>query len=133
MAGLTLDSGALIAAQRNERRIWNLLRETVAQGVVVSVPAAALAQVWRGSPSARLAQVLGNSEVVPIDEVLAKRTGELLAVSKTSDVADASVVVTAARTSATIVTSDPDDMRRLTAHVSGVEVLDLKELPRVKK
>ena len=86
----------------------------------LTVPAGVLAQVWRGDRSVRLAQFLHGCEVEPLTEERAKNVGQLLARSGTSDVIDASVVVSAASRGDAIVTSDPDDMRRLTAHQPGV-------------
>lgn len=47
-AGLTLDSGALIAAEKSSRRVWQLLKAASERGAAVTVPAVVLAQVWRG-------------------------------------------------------------------------------------
>jgi predicted nucleic acid-binding protein len=134
MAEVALDAGALIALQRGERGIWNLLRESVRQGVVLSISAAALAQVWRGEArSARLAQAVPRCEIIPLDDVLAKKTGELLASSKTRDVVDACVVASAERRQATIVTSDVLDLQLLANHALGVSVLDLKDVRKTTK
>jgi hypothetical protein len=51
--------------------------------------------------------------VVALDHVLAEAVGVLCGERKTSDVVDASVVLTARRENAPIVTSDIDDLRRL--------------------
>ena len=83
----------------------------------VHVPATVLAQVWRGGPrSAPVARLLAAADVtvVPLDEGRARAVGLLLASSGTSDVADASVVLCAREHGRdVIVTSDPDDLRRL--------------------
>ena len=47
-AGLTLDSGALIAAEKSSRRVWQLLNAASERGAAVTGPAVVLAQVWRG-------------------------------------------------------------------------------------
>jgi hypothetical protein len=134
MAGLSLDTGALIAAQRNERDFWVFLDQVISDGVVPQIPAGALAQAWRGGPlSAPLARLLKDCESVSLDEDLAKESGELIARAKTRDAVDASVVAGAARTRGTIVTSDPDDLRRLVQHVKGVRILDLRELRKPRK
>src|SRR5438445_5421231 len=134
MAEVALDAGALIALQRGERGIWNLVRESVRHGVVLSISAAVLAQVWRGgSRSARLAQAIPRCEIDPLDHVLAGKTGELLASSKTQDVVDACVVVSAERRRATIVTSDVHDLQLLAGQVLGVSILDLKDVRKTTK
>jgi predicted nucleic acid-binding protein len=120
MAGLTLDSGALIDAERGGRPTVTLVKRAVQRGESITVPAGVLAQVWRGDRNARLALFLRNCVVEPLAEARAKRVGELLARSGTSDAIDASVVVSAASRGDAIVTSDPGDIRRLAAHAMGV-------------
>jgi hypothetical protein len=112
--GLTLDSGALIAADKNSRRFWALWHRRVDRTALVTVPAAALVQVWRGN-SPLIARVINACFVEVLDEAAAKRSGELLAASRTSDAVDAIVVAGAVRRGDAIVTSDPDDIRRLVA------------------
>lgn len=119
MAGLTLDSGALIAADRNVRSFWAFFKEAIDRGVVPVIPAPALAQAWRSSRQARLAQLVKACWVEPLDESLAKSTGELCGAAKTSDVVDAAVVASAAQRGDVVLTSDPKDLRRL-ASVSGL-------------
>jgi hypothetical protein len=113
-AGLTLDAGALIAAEKGERGIWRYFKEAVGRGARVTVPAPALAQAWRGN-SPQVARLLAGCEVEVMDEVRAKRTGELLAKARRSDVVDAVVVLGAVARGDAIVTSDPDDIRGLVA------------------
>ncbi len=48
MAGVTYDSGALIAGERNDRRMWALHVGFLAEEVVPVVPAPVLAETWRG-------------------------------------------------------------------------------------
>jgi hypothetical protein len=52
-------------------------------------------------------------EIVPLDEQLARSCGELCGAARASDVIDASVVIVARERRDLIVTSDPDDLRRL--------------------
>ena len=111
-AGLTLDSGALIAAEKGDRRFWALWKEALHRGATVTVPAAVVAQVWRGD-SAVIARVLQGCEVEALSEERAKRIGRLLAASRTTEVVDASVVVGAAARRDAVVTSDRRDIDRL--------------------
>ena len=111
-AGLTLDSGALIAAEKGDRRFWTLWKEALARGAAVTVPAAVVAQVWRGN-NVIVARILQGCEVEELSEALAKRVGRLLATSRTSDVIDACVVASAALRHDAIVTSDRRDIARL--------------------
>jgi predicted nucleic acid-binding protein len=54
-----------------------------------------------------------NTEVRALDAADATQVGILLAATRTSDIADAHVVICARRNAEPIVTSDPDDLRRL--------------------
>jgi predicted nucleic acid-binding protein len=110
--GLTLDSGALIAAEKGDRRFWALWKEALARGATVTVPAAVVAQVWRGN-NAVIARVLEGCDVETLTEERAKQVGRLLAAARSSDVIDASVVIGAAARRDAVVTSDAPDIDRL--------------------
>lgn len=82
----------------------------------ITVSAAALAQAIRQPErQALLARLVRQptTDVVPLDRVDATSVGRLLAASATSDVVDAHVVICARRARQRIVTSDPEDLRRL--------------------
>jgi hypothetical protein len=116
MAGLTLDAGALVAIERNDRLAVSLLRRTRHHGVPLTIPAGVVAQVWRnGRRQARLARLLASANVAvePLDEARAREAGQLCGVRGTSDVIDASVVLCARVHGDRIVSSDVDDLRRL--------------------
>jgi len=116
VAGMTMDAGALIAVDRNERRVLVLLARARETGSRVTIPASALAQAGRRPErQARLARLLRQptTDVVPLDRVDATNVGRLLAASGTSDVVDAHVVICARRARQQAVTSDPDDLRAL--------------------
>ncbi|MGH3923167.1 MAG: hypothetical protein ACRDTT_09915, partial [Pseudonocardiaceae bacterium] len=90
--------------------------------IVPRVPVGVVGQVWRGGPrSARVARVLGASEVRALDDLGARAAGDLCGKARTSDPIDASVVLEAIAFKATIITSDPTDMRHL-ADAAGVPV-----------
>ena len=111
-SGLTLDSGALIAAEKGERKFWALWKEALERGAPVTVPTVVVAQVWRGT-SPVVARILKGCEVEVLSEDRAKQAGRLLAASRGADVMDAAVVVGAAKRQDAIVTSDVDDIGRL--------------------
>jgi hypothetical protein len=48
VTGVIYDSGALIAAERSERRMWARHRALLLRRVVPTVPAPVIAQCWRG-------------------------------------------------------------------------------------
>jgi len=116
LSGLTLDAGALIALDRSDRRVIVLLARARELGVRLTVPATALAQaIRRPRTQVRLARLVRQptTDIAPLDGPDATSVGILLAASRTSDIADAHVVVCARRSGQAIVTSDPDDLHRL--------------------
>jgi hypothetical protein len=119
-SGLTLDSGALIAAEKGTARFRAIWKEAVERSAVVTVPADVISQVWRGNSPA-IARILNACEIEILDETRAKRIGALLAKSKTSDVVDAAVVLGASDRGDAIVTSDPEDVQRLLA-ATGIKL-----------
>lgn len=122
MRGATLDAGALIALDRDDRRVLVLLARAAEVGARMTVPATALAQALRRpARQVRLARLLRQptTDIAPLDGPDATSVGVLLAASRTADIADAHVVVCARRARQAIVTSDPGDLQRLdpTAHL----------------
>jgi len=116
MRGVTLDAGALIALERDDRRVLALLDRARETGAHVTVPATALAQVVRAPDrQVRLARLVRQptTVVVPLGRVDATNVGRLLAASGTSDIVDAHVVICARRADQHVATSDPDDLRVL--------------------
>jgi hypothetical protein len=117
MSSAVLDAGALIAIERGTERAQWLVRAAVARDERrFVVPTGVVAQVWRGGPrQARLAQFLRLPAVeqVGLSAAEARAVGRLLADSGTDDIVDAWVVLCARLRFGRIVTSDPDDLRRL--------------------
>jgi hypothetical protein len=112
--GLTLDTGALIAVERGDERIRQMLRFAQRASLVIDVPAGAVAQAWRRGPrQARVAQLLAQPEVqIPaLDGTSARAVGRLCALSGHADVVDVHVVLNATEKGHHVVTSDPDDIR----------------------
>jgi len=116
VAGVTLDTGALIAIERADPRLQALLDESHAAGADLAVPAEVVAQAWRGGTrQARLARFLRLAKVtvVPLDEPAARAAGALCGRASTADVVDASVVICARDRNHTVISSDPDDLAAL--------------------
>lgn len=114
--GVTLDAGALIAVDRDDRRVIALLVRAQETSARVTIPATALAQAVRNpARQARLARLVRQptTDVVALDRVDAIGVGRLLAASGTADVVDAHVVLCARRTGQAVATSDPDDLHHL--------------------
>lgn len=123
--GVTLDAGALIALDRDDRRVVALLARAQETSARVTIPATALAQAVRNpARQARLARFVRQpaTDVVALDRVDAIGVGRLLAASGTADVVDAHVVLCARRTGQAVATSDPDDLHRLDPMLTLVTV-----------
>ena len=110
---LVLDAGALIALERNDRRMWIRLKSSLLDGDLPVTHAGVVGQVWRGGPrQARLAQALASIEIRPLDEKLGKTSGQLLGAAGMSDAIDAAVIVLA-QDGDEVITSDPLDLAQL--------------------
>lgn len=116
MRGVTLDAGALIALDRDDRRVIALLARAAETGARVTIPATALAQsIRQPARQVRLSRLVRQptTDLAALDGPDATSVGILLAASRTTDIADAHVVICARRNGECIVTSDPQDLRRL--------------------
>ena len=105
-SGLTYDTGALIAAERDDRLLWSLHRAAIARGVPPTVPAGVLAEAWRGGPQHRLSMLLKGCKVEDLSEDQARRVGVLVAVCGLDDTVDVAVVEGALRRHDAVVTSN---------------------------
>jgi len=115
--GITYDTGALIAADRAERRMWARHRALLALREVPTVPAPVVAQSWRGGRQALLARLLAGCDVEALDDGQARSVGSLAARAATTDIVDVCVVEGAIRRHDLVVSSDPDDLRAIAAAV----------------
>jgi hypothetical protein len=115
------DAAVLVAADRNDRRAWAEHKARLELGVVPSVPAPVVTQVSRSPQQSQLRRFLTGCVIVPLGESGAHEAGRLLGKSRTADVVDAVVVTIALHQKAMILTSDPDDIKRL-VRASGREV-----------
>ncbi|HEV3070557.1 MAG TPA: PIN domain-containing protein [Solirubrobacteraceae bacterium] len=114
MAGLTLDAGALIAYERGDERLREILAVAYARGLVPTIPAIALAEVWRGDPKdARVARLLKACSIEPVDERLAREAGRLRRTTPGAGAIDACIAAGVNKRGDAIATSDTNDMRRL--------------------
>jgi predicted nucleic acid-binding protein len=114
--GIVFDAGGLIALERNDRRVFSILKTSLEDGGRILIPATVLAQVIRNpARQVRLWRTIQfeNTEVIPLDGSHAQAVGALLARTATSDIADAHVVICAQTAGCAVITSDPLDLRRL--------------------
>lgn len=119
-----LDTGALIAFEKNKRAIVVLLDEARLAGVSIRVPTAVIAEAWRGGRrSARIARLLTTCHVDPLLEPVARMAGEALAAVRSATVIDAIVVASAAARGAHVVTSDPHDLKPLAEHLGAAPLI----------
>ena len=108
-----LDAGALIAIDKRDRKVGAMLRLFQREGVPVHTSAGAVGQVWRsGRRQANLARVLPGVATAALDEVAAKKVGELLGASHTSDLVDAHVALLV-EPGGSVLTSEESDIKAL--------------------
>lgn len=117
MPGVTYDTGALIAGDRNDRRMWALHVGFIAEEVVPTVPAPVVAEAWRGGPrQASLARMLAGCDIEEMTAEQARRVGELAGRAEHEDVVDVAVVEGASRREdPVILTSNEADIRQILA------------------
>jgi hypothetical protein len=107
MNGVTYDTGALVAADHNDRSMWALHAGFLAEEVSPTVPAPVLAESWRGgSRQASLARFLALCSLEPMTEQQAKSVGVLAGKADHDDIVDVTVVEGAIRRHDAIVTSN---------------------------
>jgi predicted nucleic acid-binding protein len=117
MSGLTYDTGALLAAEINDRAVWAMHRRALERLHTPTVPAGVLAQAWRGGPQPTLSRLLDGCAIEPLDELGARAVGQLLGRATSVDIVDASVVAGALRRGDAVVTSDRRDIETLASAV----------------
>jgi predicted nucleic acid-binding protein len=117
VAGLTLDTGALLALDHPGKAIvmQARLEETLRRGGTVCVPAGTIAQAWRSSRQVRLARLLKSRDIdiAVMTPNVARSVGLLCARSGHADVIDVHVALCARERRHAVATSDPDDMLRI--------------------
>ncbi len=112
--GVTYDTGALIAGERNDRRMWALHAGLLAEEVVPVVPAPVLAEAWRGgSRQASLSRLLALCDVEEMSEEQARHVGVLAGKAQHDDIVDVTVVEGALRRDDGVVTSNEEHIRRI--------------------
>jgi hypothetical protein len=116
--GVTYDTGALIAADRGERRVWARHRALLARRLVPTVPAPVVAQSWRGAArQVQLARLLAGCDVEALGDGQARSVGALAARAAVTDIVDACVVEGAVRRRDLVVSSDPGDLQSIASAV----------------
>ena|SRR5437588_12796731 len=122
MAGVTYDTGALVAAERNDRRMWALHAGFLAEEVGPVVHAPGLAEAWRGgSRQASLSRLLALCDVEPMSEDQARNVGVLAGKATHDDIVDVNVVEGAVRRNDAVVTSNEGHILRV-ANAAGARL-----------
>ena len=120
--GVTLDTGVLVALERRQASALALLRACRESRARITIPAAVVAEWWRGTHRA----LLESATLEALTPELAMRAGELLATTGKKNAVDATVVASASMRGDLVVTTDPDDLRELGAALPGVDVERLR-------
>jgi hypothetical protein len=107
------DAGVFVAAERNDREVWADHRARLELDLVPLTTAPVVAQVSRSPEQAQLRRILRGCDVLAFAPGESHGVGSLLAKDGTADVVDAHLVLTAAARSATVLTSDIEDLRHL--------------------
>ena len=123
--GVTYDTGALIAADRGERRMWARHRSLLIHREVPTVPAPVVAQSWRGtSRQVLLGRLLNGCDIEALSDGQARSTGALAARAAIADIVDACVVEGALRRGDLVVSSDPGDLQAIASAVGERVAID---------
>ncbi|MDD9969930.1 MAG: PIN domain-containing protein [Myxococcales bacterium] len=122
-AGLTFDTGALIALHRRKHRMSAVFAAATKQGLVITVPTAVVAEWWRGTDVRHANLLLSAVNVEELSVPLSKAAGEALAAIPSATTIDAVVMASAARRGDIVYTSDVGDLAALQPHFPGVRIL----------
>jgi len=124
MSGITLDTGALIALERGDRLMAALLQRAIAANIDIALPTTVIAQAIR-DPAKQVALTTlmraSITDIVDLDRPTAMAIGRMLAMSRTSDITDAHVAITATTRRHIVATSDPGDLAALAPDCELIE------------
>jgi predicted nucleic acid-binding protein len=113
-AGVTFDTGALIALERRRDSMRKVFATAVGNGIVITVPAVVVTEWWRAGHREKERLVLLRSlRVDPLVERVARVAGAALGRTRGASAIDAIVMASAALRGDTIYTSDPNDLAAL--------------------
>jgi hypothetical protein len=113
---MILDSGVFILAERNPAKCAAFINRFKQEPFFSNENV--LAQVWRKpSNQVLLTRFITDNQITILPVSDGKAMGILLEQSRTSDVVDATVALLAVSMNDVVLTSDPDDLKRLGAAV----------------
>ena len=121
------DTGALIAAESNDQRMWAIHLRALRRGVVPRVPAACIVEAWRGGSTTNLRRLLVGCEIDDLTAERARAAGVLLRdLAHRVSATDATVVEAALRRNSAVVTADRGGVTVLaTAARRRIEIIDV--------
>lgn len=132
MTVLVLDSEALSQLVNNgpsERRVRAALQSAHRNGVMVAVPAAVLAELYRGGRRDQALDAFLSRQpgigITDTDRALARRVGNTLALAGLGSAhhVDAAVIATVlTHGGGVVITADPDDLTKLGGQSPGVQI-----------
>lgn len=122
--GITLDTGALIAWERQKRKMIAVLKAVHEDDLSVTVPTAVLVEWFRGNPR-RFNAILDAVKIEDLTETVARSAGEaLVGLPGSITIVDAVVMASAAQRADVVYTSDPHDLEALRKVFPNVKVLE---------
>lgn len=127
---LLLDSGAIVALERGDRRTRDRLREAALLGIRIAVPTAVIAETWRdGARSARIALLLSDEccDIEDLIQPVARAAGSAIGNVRDAGTVDAVVMAHAAVRGDVVLTADTSDLEGLRAYLPscGVRLLEV--------
>jgi predicted nucleic acid-binding protein len=126
VAGLTLDTGALLALDQPSKALvmQTRLDEILRRGGTICVPVGTVAQAWRSSRQVRLARLLKSRgiDLAIMTPNVARSVGLVCARSGHQDVIDVHVAICARERGHAVATSDPDDILRIDPELPVIRV-----------
>lgn len=122
MPAATLDTGALIALERGDRRMGTVIRVALDDKLVLTVPTPVLTEWWRGK-GRHAKRILACVTIEPLSQRIAQIAGEAIAATPGATAIDAIVMASAAQRGDVVFTSDIHDLTRLQRHFPAVRLL----------
>ncbi len=119
---MTFDTGVLIALERRHAGALALLKACRLSRAIITIPAAVIAEWWRGSHRA----LLDSALLEALSPELGQAAGLLLAASGGSNAVDACVMASAATRGDVVATGDADDMLMLSMFVQNVTIVPIR-------
>jgi hypothetical protein len=115
---IVFDSGALIAAERNDKRFVSLIHAATQKRTPIFIPTAVIAETWRGPKThPHIARAIELADREPeLTSSLARLVGALGSTVPLGGIVDATVTAIAGtHVPAMVVTSDPGNIGLLSA------------------